>query len=76
MSKIYHVELFEPYDGQQHFYFGSQSAIFDVLTTEIVGIAFRSLSNHHNLTEAPYRNKKCIIRLGTLCRKKTNRGKK
>lgn len=75
MSKVYHVEMKEPIDGKKHFYFGSQIAIFEVLTVKQVGISYKALSNNYRLLHEPYENKKCIIRLGTLVRKKTERGK-
>lgn len=75
MSKAYHVELKEPIDGQKHFYFGSQTAIFDILSSDQVGISLNSLLNNHKFVNGDYHNKKCTIRLGKLIRTKTNRGK-
>lgn len=63
----------EPIDGKRHFYFGSQSAIYDVFSTSQVGISYMALTNKYNLSEKPYENKKCIIRMGELIRKKTER---
>ena len=74
MSKIIHIEFKELTNGAKHFYFGSQSAIFDTFTVEQVGVSYRSLLNHYSLESEPYENKKCIIRQGELKRKKTNRG--
>ena len=73
MSKVYHVEMKEPMNGERHFYFGSQVAIYDVFSVEQVGISYKSLRGY-NITKQPYENKKCIIRLGKLHRKHTNRG--
>ena len=74
MNKVYHVEFKEPINGQTHFFFGSQSAIYELLTAEQIGMSYNSLQNNYNLKLAPYENKKCTIRLGELIRKKTNRG--
>ena len=74
MSKIYHVEMKEPIEGRKHFYFGSQAAIYEVFSTSQVGISYKSLTNKYDLTEKPYENRKCIILIGELIRKPTNRG--
>lgn len=74
MSKIYHVEMKESVGVQKHFYFGSQAAIYDVLSPAQLGISYKALTNKYNLLEKPYENKKCIIRMGELIRKKTERG--
>lgn len=74
--KVYHVELLSPFEGKYHFYFGSQTAIYEALTAEQLGITLKALSNHVDLTVKPYTNKLCIIRLGELQRKSTNRGRK
>ncbi len=74
MNKVYHIEFKEPIGENSHFYFGSQSAIFEDFTVEQVGISHRSLSNYHDLKFGPYENKKVIIRLGWLKRKKGDRG--
>lgn len=75
MTKIYHIELKsrEPKD----YYFGSKAGIFDVFSSKDIGINLQDLWNT-NLEKEPYlyENSKCIIRLGNLHRKKTNRGKK
>ncbi|MCC8152957.1 MAG: hypothetical protein LIP01_01310 [Tannerellaceae bacterium] len=76
MSKIYHVELKEPKDGKQHFYFGSRAAIYQELSRQEIGIALKSLTNNHKFADGDYTNKKCTIRLGYITRKKGNRGKK
>lgn len=71
MRKVYHVELKENSD---HYYFGSQVAIFDTLTPEQLGISYNVLKDRYTLSDQPYENKKCIIRLGYLVTRKTNRG--
>lgn len=69
IHKVYHVEL-----SGEHYFFGSQAAIFDTFTSEQIGITLASLRGHVNLSDKPYHNKKCIIRLDTLKRKPSNRG--
>lgn len=64
--KVFHVELKQPVDGKQHFYFGSKKAVYDVLPSEVVGITYRTLLNCVRLSNGPYENKKCIIRQGIL----------
>lgn len=64
--KVFHVELKQPVDGKQHFYFGSKRAIFDVLPHDAVGITYRTLTNCVKLSNGPYENKKCVIRQGEL----------
>lgn len=75
-DKIYHIEFKELVNGKIHYYFGSQAAIYDTFDSETVGISYKSLSNQYDLSKQQYENKKCIIRLGDLKRKKGNRGKK
>ena len=76
MSKVIHLEFKEPIEGESHFYFGSVAAIYDHLTVEQVGISSRALSNKYDLSKAPYENKRVVIRLGELKRKKGDRGRK
>lgn len=75
MNKIYHVEFKSKLP--RHHYFGSKSGIFDVFSKDDIGITLQELWNT-DFEKYPYfyENDKCIIRLGTLYRKKTNRGKK
>lgn len=75
MSKIYHIELKEK-KPKDH-YFGSKTGVFDVFTQDDIGMSLQSLWNA-DLTKYPFciENNKCIIRLGNLHRKKTNRGGK
>lgn len=71
--KVYHIELKEGSESNQHFYFGSKAAIYDCLTPADIGISYSRL-RAISLKE-PYENSKCIIRLGELHRVSTNRGK-
>lgn len=76
MNKVYHVELKQPIKKlQKHSYYGSLSAIFDSFTPEHLGVKLTSLWSNHDFDKEPYENDICIIRLGELKRKKTNRGK-
>lgn len=73
--KVIHVELNEPYNGQKHYYFGSITAIYDILPIEVVGIAHTSLWNVLS-KNGEYNTKTATIRIGVLHAKQTNRGKK
>lgn len=66
-DKVIHVELLTPYLGQQHYYFGSLAAIYEVLPAGVVGIKLESLWSHMNNDE--YRGRKAIIRKGAIIRK-------
>ena len=72
LFKVIHVELKEPYQGKNHYYFGSKAAIYNYLTIDQVGISLESLWNIH-LDDKEYQNKLCTIRMGILQRKE--RGK-
>ena len=73
MQKVIHLEFKESVAENKHFYFGSKSAIFDTFTIEEIGISVKALYNN-NLSTQPYENKKVIIRIGELKRKKGDRG--
>ena len=72
---VLHLEI----DGR-HEYFGSPSSLFDKYTREEVGISQAALNNYfsnlRDCEEIIYKNKKCIIRKGTLYVKPTTRGRK
>ncbi len=72
LFKVIHVDLNTPYRGKKHYYFGSKSAIYEQLPSDIIGIKKESLWNI-DLAE-DYKNKLCTIRTGVLKRKPTNRG--
>lgn len=74
-QKVIHVELKEPFNGKRHYYYGSKAAIYDDLSEDIIGIKKESLWNVY-LDKVEYQNKFCTIRMGTLRRKQTNRGKR
>lgn len=72
--KVIHVELDEPYRGKRHWYFGSITAIYDILPVEAVGIARASLWNVL-AKNGRHTTKTATIRIGVLHAKQTNRGK-
>lgn len=72
LFKVIHVELKEPYQGKNHYYFGSKAAIYDTLPIQVIGIKLESLWAI-NLEQSEYNNKLCTIRTGILQRKE--RGK-
>lgn len=54
-------------------YFGSMSAIFDVLDPRSIGASYSTLCNHKITPERPFSNKIVTIKKGTIIRKVTNR---
>lgn len=72
---ILHLEIEE-----RHEYFGSPASLFDKYTREQIGISQPALNNYFSKLneddEVVYKNKKCIIRKGTLYVKPTTRGRK
>ena len=50
--------------GQKHYYFGSITAIYELLPTEVVGVSKESLWNV--LKNGEHKGRKAIIRYGTL----------
>lgn len=70
---VIHVYLLQ---SNKHYYFGSLASIYDMLSTDDIGIAYSSLRNVGLSIENPYENKKCIIRKGVIFSKKGNRGRK
>jgi hypothetical protein len=72
--KIIHVELNEPYNGKRHYYFGSITAIYELLPKEVVGVSKETLWNV--LKNGEHIGRKAIIRHDVIHAKQTNRGKK
>lgn len=66
---IYHVCL----GDNEHYYFGSITAIYDKFSPEQIGVSRNRLWSFGITEEQPYRNKKCIVYRGEIHRKKTNR---
>lgn len=67
-----HVE-FHP--TGKHSYFGSIAAIFEVYTTEEIGITQHYLYDYDIDTDKPYTNKFVTIRKGPIHRKKQKKNK-
>lgn len=63
---IYHLHIKRT---DEHRYFGSISAIFDVFTPINLGVNLRKLYGHKLSKAHPYENEKCIIRQGAIVRK-------
>ncbi len=72
-TKVVHLHLNEPFEGQSDFYFGSIKAIYDSIPQDALGISYKSLTNAlRGKTE--YLNKRCSIKTGHLERKKQLKG--
>lgn len=76
-NKVYHIEFKQPpREGRRrHFYFGSKVAIYSMFGKEDIGITYQYMLNLTITEDEPYENSKCIIRLGELHRKQTERAK-
>lgn len=63
--------------GDEHYYFGSVSAMYDQFNKEEIGISYGSIRNYGLSPDKPYKNAKTgvVIRQGTLVTKKGGRGK-
>lgn len=59
--KVVHLEI----DGN-HFYFGSKKSLCEKFSKEKLGISYNSLRNIRITPENPYKNSRCIIRVGIL----------
>ncbi|WP_455635853.1 hypothetical protein [Parabacteroides sp.] len=58
---VIHVEYLN-----EHYYFGSMSAIYTVFTSEDLGVALGTLRNYRLSDSKPYVSAKCTIRKGIL----------
>lgn len=67
--KCVHVHLFEPFDGEVDYYFGSVSAVYDVLNKDVLGIVYTSLQNVLTKANPNFSNKKCEIKIRPYIRK-------
>lgn len=56
---VIHVEY-----NEQHYYFGSLSAIYTKFSSKDLGIALGTLRNYGLKEEKPYQNSLCTIRKG------------
>ena len=68
--RVIHVEMKAT---GKHRYFASPAAIYDVSSSQELGIARQSLLNYWQKTEEPYENAICVIRKGELERKTKNK---
>ncbi len=64
---IYHLEIM---GENQHRYYGSISAIYEDFDSSVLKVSRRTLYNFRIDENRPYQNKVCIIRKGTINRKK------
>lgn len=69
-NKIVHLHLNDPVDGKQDYYFGSLAAIYDLFSSEQLGITYGSLTTRSIGNGGLYTNKRCSIRVDFLHRKK------
>lgn len=72
--KIIHVQLNMPYQGENHYFFGSLAAIYDVLPPDVVGASLNTL--YKNSKFRIFITKRATITVSVLYRKKTNRKRK
>lgn len=68
MSKIVHLELKEPQNGEIHHYFGSVAAIYDMFNSSEMGIVYDALCNALRKNKT-YENRHCIVRVRQIIRK-------
>lgn len=73
-AKVVHLHLKKPKNGQSDFYFGSVLAIYSVLTREDMGAHYRTITQAI-FRSGTYENKKCVVRLGELIRKRHTKGR-
>ena len=71
-TKVVHLHLKEPYNGESDFYFGSLKAIFDIIPHDVVSVSYKYLANAIHGKDQ-YENKRCIIRIGYLERKQQSK---
>lgn len=70
---IIHVHLDQPYLGEKDWYFGSVSAIYDTIPTEVIGV--KAKSTWGRFKGNIYRSRFATIKRGTLHTKKSKRGR-
>lgn len=66
--QVIHVHVL---NTDQHYYFGSIQAIYDILTKDEIGVASQTLYNKG--LDTKYENSKVIIRKGVLFQKKKSK---
>ena len=67
-QKVVHLHLKESFNNETEYYFGSISAIYDIVPKELVGISYRALTNALRGVNH-YENRKVIIHVGIMYRK-------
>lgn len=67
--KVVHLHLKNANGSSEDKYFGSLKAIYDIFDEADIGIKYKSLTNAIR-GKSEYENKKVIIRIGTIQRKK------
>ena len=68
-TKVVHLHLKTDISSAKDFYFGSLKAIYDRFDEADIGIKYKSLTNAIR-GRSEYENKKVLIRIGTIRRKK------
>lgn len=66
-SKIIHLHLKEPYNGESDYYFGSLMAIYGLIPADLLGIGYKSLTNALRGRDR-YGNKRITIHVSNLHR--------
>ena len=74
-TKVVHVRMKDPFEGQSDFYFGSIKAIYDSIPQDRIGISYKSLTNH-GIKGNRYENSLCSIDIGMMKRKSNVRTKR
>jgi hypothetical protein len=69
MGTIIKVELFDPVNGENEYYFGSLSAIFDILTEDQVGCGLTTLWKSKITLDKKKVTRKCCISKHLIYRK-------
>ena len=72
-NKVIHVEFHAGLYKDQHHYFGSIAAIFEVFGVSDTGIGKQGLWQFNIAPNHPFTNKHCTIRSGVIVRKTGNR---
>jgi hypothetical protein len=70
---IIHLEFRDENRPQQHYYFGSITAIFEMFKAKDIGVTASRLYQVDIDSEHPYINRTCIVRKGEITRKSGNR---
>jgi len=71
-TKVVHLHLKEPFNGESDFYFGSLKAIFDTVPHEAIRISYKYLTNAIHGKDL-FENKRCTIRIAHLERKQQSK---